>query len=156
MFPEILHISSDNQAKPINNQSRKQKWKICSLNQVFNFHTENMSVGHCRDGGLFFWSSWLFITSSSCFKTINRQEALLPTLIISHKDKFEVQIELLWAIKRKVSMVWKKIYQSSACKFIYTIIFSQYVLFKCAQQNYTMATWQISFLVLAKCVCHIR
>ena len=104
----------------------------------------------------FFWSSWLFITSSSCFKTINRQEALLPTLIISHKDKFEVQIELLWAIKRKVSMVWKKIYQSSACKFIYTIIFSQYVLFKCAQQNYTMATWQISFLVLAKCVCHIR
>ena len=56
----------------------------------------------------FFWSSWLFITSSSCFKTINRQEALLPTLIISHKDKFEVQIELYGQLKEKFQWYERK------------------------------------------------
>ena len=38
----------------------------------------------------------------------------------------------------------------------YNIIFSQYVLFECAHQNYTMAIWQISFLVLPNCVRHSR
>ena len=59
--------------------------------RVFTPRTCPMGIG--KDGGVFFWSSWVFITSSSWFKLGLHHSSF------TQKDKYESGRELLEPIK---------------------------------------------------------